>query len=170
MRNIYADEFKKIKSIFDNHKGKFLAVVAVLLFITITIKYMNAMSEKYSSPDDFVYGELTSDSEFGSDVDSYSEYDSNYGYITSEQTNFEYTKYKPKTQTTATTYIPRKINLNTATYKDFAQLPGVDEVMANSMLEVRQKIGGKFSHPYELLYADGMTEELLSSLMEYIYI
>lgn len=53
------------------------------------------------------------------------------------------------------------INLNTATYEELMQVPDMDEATANGILELREKIS-YFSHVYELLYVDGITEKRLS--------
>ncbi|MDR0983558.1 MAG: helix-hairpin-helix domain-containing protein [Ruminococcus sp.] len=80
--------------------------------------------------------------------------------------------YKSSTKPVTTTVkvkTPRRVNLNTATYEDLIQLPGMNEVLANNILNLRKEIG-RFSHTYEVLYAEGMTESLAASLMPYIYI
>ena len=61
------------------------------------------------------------------------------------------------------------VELNSATAEDFMKLPGIDEEMAYKIVEFREKIQ-YFSHPYELLYIDGMTEKILSGAIDYMYI
>ena len=61
------------------------------------------------------------------------------------------------------------IELNSASAEDFERLPGINREMAEKMVDFREKIW-YFSHPYELLYIDGMSEELLSSIIDYLYI
>lgn len=61
------------------------------------------------------------------------------------------------------------IELNSASAEDFEKLPGIDMEMAEKIVDFREKIW-YFSHPYELLYIDGMSEELLSSIIDYLYI
>lgn len=61
------------------------------------------------------------------------------------------------------------VELNSATAEDFMKLPGIDEEMAYKIVEFREKIQ-YFSHPYELLYIDGMTEKMLSGAIDYMYI
>lgn len=61
------------------------------------------------------------------------------------------------------------IELNSATAEDFMKLPNIDEEMALKIVDFRSKIQ-YFSHPYELLYIDGMSENLLASVIDYMYI
>lgn len=59
------------------------------------------------------------------------------------------------------------VNLNTATAEELMSLPSIDSDMAHKVLELRDTIQ-YFSHPYELLYVEGMTEKRLSELIDYI--
>lgn len=59
--------------------------------------------------------------------------------------------------------------MNSASADDFMKLPGIDEEMALKIVEFREKIQ-YFSHPYELLYIDGMSKKMLSGIIEYLYI
>ncbi len=61
------------------------------------------------------------------------------------------------------------IELNSATAEDFMQLPDIDEEIACKIVEFRTKIQ-YFSHPYELLYIEGMSEERLTGIIYYLYI
>jgi competence protein ComEA len=84
-----------------------------------------------------------------------------------EETSVPDTEYYEETET-ETTEIPM-IELNSASAEDFMKLPGIDEEMAYKIVEFREKIW-YFSHPYELLYIEGMSESLLSSIIDYLYI
>ncbi|NLP26643.1 MAG: helix-hairpin-helix domain-containing protein [Clostridiales bacterium] len=61
------------------------------------------------------------------------------------------------------------VNLNTAKAEELMSLPNIDSDMAHKILELRDTIQ-YFSHPYELLYVEGMTEKRLSELIDYITI
>lgn len=61
------------------------------------------------------------------------------------------------------------VNLNLATVEELVRLPNIDAEMANKIIELRNTIQ-YFSHPYELLYADGMTEKRLSEIIDYVVV
>ena len=61
------------------------------------------------------------------------------------------------------------VNLNLATVEELMRLPNIDAEMANEIIELRNTIQ-YFSHPYELLYADGMTEKRLSEIIDYVVV
>ncbi len=61
------------------------------------------------------------------------------------------------------------VELNSATVEDFMKLPNIDEAMALKIVEFRTKIQ-YFSHPYELLYIEEMSEERLVGIIDYLYI
>lgn len=61
------------------------------------------------------------------------------------------------------------LDMNKASVEEFATLPGIDIELAKSIVELREKIQ-YFSHPYELLYVDGMTENKLNAILQYIYV
>lgn len=65
--------------------------------------------------------------------------------------------------------VPYTVYLNSASKKDFMQLPGIDEEQAEMIIELRDKIQ-YFSHPYELLYAEGMTNEKLAEIIDYLVV
>ncbi|MGN0620456.1 MAG: ComEA family DNA-binding protein [Porcipelethomonas sp.] len=69
-----------------------------------------------------------------------------------------------ETQTEATIGI---ININTASAGDFMKLPGIDSRLAGNIIDLRTSIK-YFQHIYELLYAEGMTEEKLAEIDEYL--
>jgi len=49
------------------------------------------------------------------------------------------------------------------------RLPDIDAEMADKIIELRSTIQ-YFSHPYELLYVEGMTERRLSKIIDYIVV
>ncbi|MCL5036699.1 MAG: helix-hairpin-helix domain-containing protein [Chloroflexi bacterium] len=56
-----------------------------------------------------------------------------------------------------------KLSINTATFDDLMELPGVNAELADNILKLREK-RGKFENLEELLPVHGMTEELFSKL------
>lgn len=62
-----------------------------------------------------------------------------------------------------------KFDLNKVTQQDLEMIPGINTEMAENIISLRTSIQ-YFSHPYELLYADGMTEEFLCKIIDYFYI
>lgn len=62
-----------------------------------------------------------------------------------------------------------RVNINTAGKADFMQLPGIDEALADSIISLRNQIGG-FATIEELSLADGMTNSKLSAIWNYIYV
>ncbi|GHU52601.1 hypothetical protein FACS1894132_02640 [Clostridia bacterium] len=90
------------------------------------------------------------------------------------------TTAKPKTTTknaisktttakiTTTSKTIYSIDLNTATYEDFLQL-GITSELALACIELRGKIY-YFSNVLELLYADGMTNEIYRRIKDYCYV
>lgn len=61
------------------------------------------------------------------------------------------------------------INLNEADIELLILLPCVDEEIARKIIDLREEIG-VFAHTYELLFVDGITEETLAEIIEYVYI
>lgn len=69
-----------------------------------------------------------------------------------------------------TTYvepITYPIDLNTATLDELITIPNVTIEIAQEILNLRDTIQ-YYSNPYELLYIDGVTEQYLSEIIEYI--
>lgn len=62
-----------------------------------------------------------------------------------------------------------RVNVNTGSKADFMQLPGIDETLAESIIDFRSRIGG-FKKLEELVLADGMTNSKLSAILNYIYL
>ncbi len=61
------------------------------------------------------------------------------------------------------------IEINQATIEDFMSIPGIDEEKAIAILDLRNAIHG-FQHPYEIMYAEGISQEFLASIIDYLYI
>lgn len=59
------------------------------------------------------------------------------------------------------------LDVNTASAEDFAKLPGVDEELGNKIVILRQNIGG-YENVLELLYVEGMTDQLYISIQNYL--
>ncbi len=59
------------------------------------------------------------------------------------------------------------IDINTATAEDFEYLPGVSQELAQEIIEFRAEIGG-FESVYELLYIDGINDEMYIAIEEYL--
>ena len=64
--------------------------------------------------------------------------------------------------------IPR-VNVNTCGKSDLMQLPGIDETLADRIIEFRESIGG-FLKIEEITLVDGMTNEKMSAIWDYVYI
>lgn len=61
------------------------------------------------------------------------------------------------------------IDLNTATAEELVLLPHVNEEIAESILDLRRKIG-KFSHPYELLYVEELEQNQVAEILEFVFV
>lgn len=59
------------------------------------------------------------------------------------------------------------IDLNTAVKEELMLLPYVDDVIAERILTFREQAGG-FSHPYELLYIEGLTRDKTAEIVGYV--
>lgn len=68
---------------------------------------------------------------------------------------------------TEPTHIVGKINLNTATYDDLVQLPGIGNVLAERILEYR-KTHGNFTVIDELLNISGIGTAKFDKIKDYI--
>lgn len=101
--------------------------------------------------------------------------DLNYGQEVSQNNYQEETKnvdnnsnnYSPENYPKDTDYYP--LDLNTATFEELSNVPNLNEVLAQDIINLRQNIG-QFSNTYELLYVDGISESTLTQLEEYIYV
>lgn len=61
------------------------------------------------------------------------------------------------------------IDLNKADAELLMYLPYVDEEIAHKIIELRENIN-EFSHPYELLYVEELTQSQVSEIIEYVYV
>lgn len=68
----------------------------------------------------------------------------------------------------ASASIPR-LDINIATAEDFQKLPNVTQEQAEAIVRLRTQIQ-YFQNIYELLYADGMTDQLFLSIRDYLYV
>ena len=59
------------------------------------------------------------------------------------------------------------IDLNTATREELMRIPEMTETLADAILTLRQEIR-YFSPPYELLYAEGMTDQRFEKLRDFV--
>lgn len=102
------------------------------------------------------------------------EYDSDEEYIDEPESEFvlpiesETERVINESEAETTTEI-QPIEINHADLKDFMTIPGIDEEKATAILALRNAIHG-FQHPYEILYAEGISQELLASIIDYLYI
>ena len=102
------------------------------------------------------------------------EYDSDEEYIDKPEPEFvpsteagtEFVSDVPESETTTEI---QPIEINHADLEDFMTIPGVDEEKATAILALRNAIHG-FQHPYEILYAEGISQEFLASIIDYLYI
>ncbi len=89
---------------------------------------------------------------------------------TKRQTTTAATTLKETTTTTTTAEPVRQpVEINNATAEELEEKLLIDRELAESIIELRDEIQ-YFVNPRELLYADGMSKELLSELIEYIII
>lgn len=62
-----------------------------------------------------------------------------------------------------------KFDLNQVTLQQLVMIPEISSEIAQNIIDLRTSIK-YFSHPYELLYADGMSEEFLCKIIDYFYV
>lgn len=62
-----------------------------------------------------------------------------------------------------------KLNLNAATVEELANVPGLDQEMAEKIVELRTE-NGEFIDLDELLDVDGMDSSLLRKIKPYVFI
>lgn len=85
------------------------------------------------------------------------------------------TAYEPKEEPQVqeeTVHIPTleeiaPIDLNTASKEELMLLPYVDETIAERIISFREQAGG-FSHPYELLYIEGLNRDKTALIVGYV--
>lgn len=73
---------------------------------------------------------------------------------------------KTSPRTTGSQHI--KINLNTATATELETLPGVGPVMANQIIETRNKLGGRFSSTAQLKNVRGIGSKIYAKLADLV--
>lgn len=61
----------------------------------------------------------------------------------------------------------KKLDLNTATVQELAEIPGVSKMIANSIIEYRENYG-KFKTVYELKHITGISQALYETLLDYV--
>ncbi len=61
----------------------------------------------------------------------------------------------------------RIVNINSADVKELMTIPGVEKKVAESIVEMRQKLG-KFKNLEELMFIDGISKEDLFYMLDYI--
>lgn len=83
-----------------------------------------------------------------------------------EETFYHSSEYFEEVVTEA--QIPR-VNVNTCGKYELMQLPGIDEVLAERIIAFREEIGG-FLKIEELTLVEGMTNEKMSAIWDYVYI
>lgn len=81
---------------------------------------------------------------------------------------------EPATEEEITEHIPTleeiaPIDINTAEKEELMLLPNVDEQTAESIIELRERIGA-FSNPLELIYIDELTQKEVSELLEFVMV
>lgn len=62
-----------------------------------------------------------------------------------------------------------RVNLNTCSVQDLMQLPGIDEELANNIIDLRNRID-YFAKIEEIGFAEGMTLSIMAKIMDYIYV
>jgi competence ComEA-like helix-hairpin-helix protein len=61
------------------------------------------------------------------------------------------------------------IDINSADIELLMLLPHVDDYIASKIIELRDSIHG-FSHPYELLYVEGLSQDKVAEIIEYVVV
>lgn len=87
-------------------------------------------------------------------------------FVPSTESETERVINEPEAETTTEI---QPIEINHADLKDFMTIPGIDEEKATAILALRNAIHG-FQHPYEIMYAEGISQEFLASIIDYLYI
>ena len=95
--------------------------------------------------------------------------------VTTTQVTTETTRVTTKattittTQSEITTSKISIVNLNTADSRELETLPNITPELAKKIIDFRTTVlNGKFSSVYELLYVDGMTNNIFNGIFDYI--
>ncbi|MBO4866230.1 MAG: helix-hairpin-helix domain-containing protein [Ruminococcus sp.] len=62
----------------------------------------------------------------------------------------------------------KTVNINEADKEELMQCLLIDEELAESILEIREQLGGKYENSLQLLYVKGISKNMLSEIKEYI--
>jgi len=81
----------------------------------------------------------------------------------------EETYYQESEVFTETEPVIQNVNVNTCGKSELMQLPGIDEALADRIITFREEIGG-FLKIEELTLVEGMTNEKMSAIWNYVYI
>ncbi len=81
----------------------------------------------------------------------------------------ETTTYSENITEAYTEAVIQRVNVNSCSKYDLMQLPGIDEAMADKIIEFRDTIGG-FLKIEELTLVEGMTNDKMSAIWDYVYI
>lgn len=76
---------------------------------------------------------------------------------------------KTKIQTTTENKVMHSVNINTADEQELSEALLINLRIAHNIIKLRDEIG-QFSDPLELLYADGISQELYNTIKTYIEI
>ncbi len=69
----------------------------------------------------------------------------------------------------STKKVPEKYEINTVTFDQLLEIPGIGEKTAEKILKLRESLGG-FKKIEDLLLVDGINKKKLGNLKEYIYV
>jgi competence protein ComEA len=77
------------------------------------------------------------------------------------------------TDTTVTEEVPpvyerKPVNINEADAEELMECLLIDEELAQSILDIREQLGGKYENALQLLYVKGISKDMLSELKEYV--
>ncbi|MCR5541961.1 MAG: helix-hairpin-helix domain-containing protein [Ruminococcus sp.] len=72
------------------------------------------------------------------------------------------------TETVPPVYERKPVNINEADVYQLMECLLIDEELAQSILEIREQLGGKYENALQLLYVKGISKDMLSELKEYV--
>lgn len=91
----------------------------------------------------------------------------NQGYVLQDDIlYYDNETYQPMEEDTQP-IVQYPINLNIATVEELCLIPNVDTTMAQDIISLRDSIQ-YFSSPYELLYVNGISEDFLNQIIDYV--